>query len=113
MTQTPEEPLDLASRVKEWLQVTDGTPDAAAVAQVAPAVWVWVDQLATIDREQDGAWTANTWLGAVMLAARLVRRRNSPAGLEAWTADGAAYVRTSDPDVASMLHIDNPRPRIG
>ena len=111
----PARAAELSLKVASWLQL-GGTPaagDAAALALVAPAVEAWVDGLPGIDRDTAGDWEPTTWLGAVMLGARLVRRRNSPGGIEAFAADGAAYVRTTDPDVATLLHIDKPRPRIG
>lgn len=40
--------------------------------------------------------------GAVMLAARLVRRRNSPAGIETFS-DSVAYVSRWDPDIQRAL----------
>lgn len=49
------------------------------------------------------AWPAYVEHGAVMLAARVYRRRNSPAGVEAISADGAVYVMRNDPDIADML----------
>lgn len=111
----PARVADLSQKVTSWLQIggAPAGPDALALALVAPAVDVWVDGLPSIDRDPLNAWAPNTMLGAVMLAARLVRRRNSPGGIEAFTADGTAYVRNQDPDVAALLHLDKPRPKIG
>lgn len=55
----------------------------------------------------DGAtvWAADTYLGALMYAARLVRRANSPAGIEAFFDTGVAYVQRNDPDVAVLLRL--------
>lgn len=55
----------------------------------------------------DGAttWAADTYLGALMYAARLVRRANSPAGIEAFFETGVAYVQRTDPDVAMLLRL--------
>lgn len=113
MSTPPTETATLEARIIAWLQVVDGTPDADAAALVAPAVEAWVNQLPNIHRTLDDDWAADTWLGATMLGARLVRRRNSPAGIEAWNVDGAAYVRNQDPDVASLLRLDSRRPKIG
>ena len=44
--------------------------------------------------------------GAVMLAARLVRRRNSPAGIETFS-DSVAYVSRWDPDIQRALRQGN------
>jgi hypothetical protein len=41
--------------------------------------------------------------GAVQLAARLWRRRNSPEGVATLGADGAVYVQRTDPDIAMLL----------
>lgn len=43
--------------------------------------------------------------GASMLASRLFRRRNSPAGVESFGAQGAAYVMRNDPDIAMLLRL--------
>lgn len=52
--------------------------------------------------------------GATMLAARLYRRKNSPAGVEAFGADGAVYVQRNDPDIALLLELGNyGRPVVG
>jgi len=50
-------------------------------------------------------WPARIIEGANMLAARWVRRRNSPAGVEAMGEFGAAYVMRSDPDIAQLLQL--------
>ena len=55
-----------------------------------------------VDGEQ---WPANLQLGAVMLAARIYRRRNSPAGVESMGEIGPVYVSRNDPDLAQLLKI--------
>lgn len=50
-------------------------------------------------------WAPDTDLAALMLAARLVRRRNSPSGTEAFADGGAVYVSRQDPDVAQLLRL--------
>ncbi len=52
------------------------------------------------------AWAPQTVAAAVMLGARLVRRRNSPGGVEAFLENSAAYVSRYDPDIGRMLRID-------
>ena len=106
-----------------WLGYDDGQatgPDQDAAELVAPAVWAWVDDLPSIDTEPDPddpeatVWGDKTALGAVMLTARLIRRRNSPHGIESFTAEGAAYVRRADPDVAQLLYLGNhAKPKVG
>ncbi len=51
------------------------------------------------------AWPADTERGAVMLAVRLWRRKDSPAGIEAFSQLGPAYVMRSDPDIAMLLQL--------
>jgi len=59
-------------------------------------------------------WDADTRLGALMLAARLFRRRNSPNGVEAMTDAGASYVSRYDSDIARLLRIDGfDTPKVG
>lgn len=51
---------------------------------------------------------------AVMLAGRVLRRRNSPAGIETAGELGPVYVQRHDPDVAMLLGLGTyTRPRIG
>lgn len=59
-------------------------------------------------------WAETTWFGALMLAARLYNRRNSPNGVEALSEGGATYVARYDPDIARMLNLDSLQtPRVG
>jgi len=52
--------------------------------------------------------------GATMLAARLHRRKGSPAGVEAFGSLGAAYVMRTDPDIAMFLKLGSwQRPQVG
>lgn len=97
---------DLVSKVRSWLG-NMSEPDVAALELVAPAVVALVTS-SRARRNEDGTWHADTELGAVMLAARLVRRRNSPAGVEAFNADATVYVRRNDPDVSRLLRLDAP-----
>lgn len=55
----------------------------------------------SLDGSRD--WAPRTVQAAVMLTARLYRRRNSPNGVEALTEGGATYVSRYDPDIAQML----------
>lgn len=50
-------------------------------------------------------WPDEVELGANMLGARLVRRRNSPSGVETFAEQGAVYVQRNDPDVAFLLEL--------
>lgn len=54
----------------------------------------------------NGQPTPEAKLGALMLAARLHRRRNSPGGIETLGDAGVAYVARTDPDLARLLRLD-------
>lgn len=59
-------------------------------------------------------WPANLQLGATMLAGRIYRRRNSPAGVESLGELGPIYVSRNDPDLAQLLKIGRyAEPRVG
>lgn len=60
------------------------------------------------------AWPAYVTGGAVMLATRLWRRKDSPSGVEVFTDQGAIYVQRNDPDVAWQLRLGSyAGPQIG
>lgn len=114
----------LLGKALGWLGVKEdrrvaGEPDFDAAELVAPAVVEWVEGLPGVDfvtttdvdtgEQVITEWDKRAELGAVMLTARLIRRRNSPAGVEAFTADGVAYVRRTDPDVANLLRLNYPQ----
>lgn len=59
-------------------------------------------------------WPAGVHLGAVMLAARLHRRRNSVNGVESFSDVGASYVSRYDSDLDRQLRINSwTPPRVG
>lgn len=103
--------------VKAYLQITDADDDDALDVSVA-AVNALVRELPVADRhnttDPDPAWSGSVVLGATMLAARLWRRKDSPAGVAAFGEFGPVYVQRNDPDVAMMLELgDYARPAIG
>lgn len=51
-------------------------------------------------------WPPGVELGAVMLAARLHRRRNSSNGVESFSDMGASYVSRFDSDLDRQLRIN-------
>lgn len=108
----------VATAAIRWLGAPAGSPDATEVPAVASAVVRWAVELdlapdpdaPDIDDWWNDTSTTAAFLGLVMLTARLVRRRNSPGGIEGFGADGgASYVRKNDPDVAMMLGLDGYR----
>lgn len=116
-------PDDLETGALAWLGIhAESTgPDTDAAKAVAPAVVAFVDDLPDVHRypleddpEAVPEWREHIKLAAVMLAARLVRRRNSPQGVAAFTEGGAAYVSRVDPDVAQMLKLGRyATPKVG
>lgn len=94
-----------AADVKSWLRLGDDTTDDDLVDDVVAATNAWVAQLPTVTELDDpGVWPDDVHQGAVMLAARLYRRRNSPSGVEPFT-DGAVYLPRRDGDVDALLHV--------
>lgn len=97
--------------VKEELRLTDTTEDSV-VDRIVLAVnrkvrrWPVARQASQPDVEPaDRKWPEDIEHGALMLCARLYRRRNSAAGYEAFGGEGAVYVRRNDPDIAQLLEL--------
>jgi len=116
MPQPTDGPATLDA-TKLQLQLED-TVDDSYITTVVDAVNVTVRDMAyplSIDTDPAPAeWPADILLGSNMLAARLVRRRNSPSGVEALTDAGAAYVSRNDPDISQLLRIGaNAKPMVG
>lgn len=91
--------------VSAWLGLKPGQEDAT-LQKVVDATNAYVGSLPVVEGVADGAWPTDVELGGVMLASRLWRRRNSPAGVEAITEAGAQYVARVDIDIARLLQID-------
>lgn len=72
----------------------------AVVAGTNALVRTWPCSAPAVDQE---SFPANVELGANMMAGRLFRRRESPAGVAAFGDMGAVYVMRNDPDVAMLL----------
>lgn len=116
MPQPTDGPATLEA-TKLQLQLED-TVDDTYITSVVDAVNVTVRDMAyplSITADPAPAeWPADILLGSNMLAARLVRRRNSPSGVEALTDAGAAYVSRNDPDISQLLRIGaNAKPMVG
>lgn len=93
--------------VLAWLKSKDTPADSTELAMVVAATVDYVDGLPVVrDSADPSTWSAGVKLGAAMLAARLYRRRNSPAGIEAMTDAGTSYVARHDPDVSRLLKLD-------
>lgn len=90
-------------------------PAAATLTSVVEAVNTYVANLpCTQHLEASEAWPADVKLGAVMLAARLAKRRNSPNGIEAITDVNVTYTARYDGDIARLLRLDGNRiPAVG
>lgn len=60
----------------------------------------------------DTGWPDSVTVGAVLLAARLFSRRNSPSGVAAFGDLGPVYVSRNDPDVALLLGVGTYAPPV-
>lgn len=101
--------------VKTALKVT-GSDQDLEIQRVVDAVNGYVAFLpvATPNPVDPAPWPARVVQGATMLATRIHRRRLSPAGVEAFGADGPVYVQRNDPDVALLLALGAyTRPAVG
>lgn len=103
MTQPAAGPATL-ELTKLQLSLGSATDDAF-IENVVKAVNVIVRKLpkAQLTGLAEEPWPDDVVQGANLLASRLVKRRNSPAGVEAMTAQGAVFVPRNDPDVALLL----------
>ena len=93
--------------VAAYLRLPTPSADDDLLASVCDAVneyaatLPWVAQAAA---DTGGSWPKRAEQGAVMHAARVFRRRNTPAGVEAMN-DSVVYVARQDSDVAQLLRI--------
>lgn len=88
--------------VAGWLTGVDtATPNQTQVDTTA-AVNAVVRRFLAVPADGE-AWDSDKVVGAVMLAGRIYSRRNSPAGVATFGAEGAVYVQRNDPDVAMLL----------
>lgn len=85
--------------VGEYLRIDPASDGLAATVAAVSALLS-----RSIDPDGDaGDWSAAQKHGATMLAARVYRRRNSPAGIESLGEMGPTYVSRYDPDLDMML----------
>ena len=103
--------------VKAWLKLGD-TADDDLLADVVAAATAYVETIPYVLELDPEVWPAGLWpsdvtQGAIMLAARLYRRRNTPSGVESFV-EGAVYLPRRDHDVDLLLHTGfYARPRVG
>lgn len=106
-TPTPAYPATVDA-VAGWLGIPEngaGAVERGHIATVVPAVNSLVRQWHPTPEVLPDHIVA----GAVMLAARVTRRRNSPAGVEALGELGATYVSRYDVDLDRMLELGDHR----
>lgn len=98
---------ELAEKVIDWSSLEDDS-DIPALVEVCEATVAYVSSLPVV--KDASALSPQVELGMVMLASRLYRRRNSPIGIDSFTADGGvAYVARFDSDITMMLRLDAPQ----
>lgn len=83
--------------------------DAAILDTICAATTAFVNDLPHVRADQATQWAAGTRAGALMLAARLWRRRNSPEGVASFAEAGVSFVARYDPDVTRLLRLNGPR----
>lgn len=104
---TDPDPTYTGAAIKAWLKLpVADVEDDDLLDIIAVSVTSLIEDLPDVRRREDLTWSDATHLAALMLGARLYRRRNSPAGVEAFTAQGVAYVARYDPDIARILRVD-------
>jgi hypothetical protein len=92
--------------VRVQLGIKDGdTRDDDKLRDVIAGVNAYVRRLPSAVDDIAEGWADDIVLGAVMLAARIFRRKNTPAGADAVAASAAPYVARNDPEIAMLLGI--------
>lgn len=103
--------------VKAWVKLDDDTDDAVvqSVVEAVNALVISLPVAGSSNTDPAPAdWPPTIKFGAMLLASRLWRRRNTPGGVEATGDFGIAYVRRNDPDIAQMLQLgEYAPPRVG
>lgn len=94
-------------KVLGWigLQARSIGDSATSLSMVVDAVNEYLQRYDHLIRA-DGTPTDMAEVGAVMLAARLYKRRGSPTGTDTSVDGGAIYISRIDPDIARWLEID-------
>lgn len=101
---TDAQPVGIvAADVTAWSK----EPASPNLDRIVAAVNAYVGRLRVVADVPEGEpWPAEVKLGAVMLAARLMKRRNSPNGIEAATDMNVTYTARYDADISRLLGID-------
>lgn len=92
----PEADASEDARLETIVPAVNAVVRALPVAEVAdadPALDAWPAEAAHVVQ------------GATMLAARLLRRHNSPDGVASFGDQGPVYVQRNDPDIAMLLQL--------
>lgn len=89
--------------VTEWSK----EPSGPNLKRTVEATNAFVNSLPVVQHlTDDEAWPEHVRIGALMLAARLIKRRNSPNGIEAATDMNVTYTARYDSDISRMLQLD-------
>ncbi|WP_024794195.1 hypothetical protein [Tomitella biformata] len=97
---TPAPAPFTAEQVRQYLRLDAGVDTdllEGTTAAVIDLIGGW--------KGDPAVWRPKWTQGGIMLAARLYRRRNSPAGVESFGDMGTAYVQRNDPDLALLLDL--------
>jgi hypothetical protein len=92
--------------VKEWLRLNEqDTDDDDLIKRCCAMTEPYAQRCRPEWTDADGTYVpdAETYQGAIMHAAREYRRRNSPAGIEAFGDAGTSFVARYDPDIEKAL----------
>lgn len=101
-TPTPVEPVVTGTAVAAWLGMSE--TDDYLNEHIVPAVNVYVREV-----HGDDEVTDSVKLGALMLAALIHRRRNSPGGTETFGDLDPSFVARYDPTISQLLQLGNHR----
>lgn len=107
-TPEPAEYPATVEAVAGWLGATGNTAELTHIAVVVTAVNALVRRLGHTGNDL----ADDVVQGAVMLAGRITRRRNSPAGVESFGDLGPTYVARYDPDIEVLLGLGRHRPMV-
>lgn len=102
------------AQVISWADLKGILTDDEDLSLVVGFVNHYVDTLPTIDRLEDGlSWAPNTTYGALLLANKMYRRKNSPDGIVS-LGESTMYVSRFDSDISRALNLgDHLKPVIG